>query len=229
MVHTLQVMRDNYRVLLATMSVFINEPSLDWLKNAQKQCKENVSYDEENWYPREKVAVALNKLKGSHPRTATTQDLRSGHARRPHFNSLLKLLHDDTDTPWMRDMPEQGLTARQQYKVVSIVRIYRLSQKSLCNDNTQLVDITDLPYVPVWPGQSRFCKLVPVSRPVACLSRGSRLHNTRSVQRGPEINRPITETRDFCREITEKRELIPIEEGSKKPAAISPYSVASFT
>ncbi|KAG8330971.1 Gamma-tubulin complex component 3 [Homalodisca vitripennis] len=48
-------------------------------------------------------------------------------------------------------------------------------------------------------------------------------------QRGPEINRPITETRDFCREITEKPESIPIEEESKQTAAISPYSVASFT
>ncbi|KAG8271910.1 hypothetical protein J6590_051941 [Homalodisca vitripennis] len=47
--------------------------------------------------------------------------------------------------------------------------------------------------------------------------------------RGPEINRPITETSYFSREITEKRESIPTEEESKQTAAISPYSVASFT
>lgn len=36
MVHTLHVMRENSRVLLATMAVFVNEPSVEWLKAAQQ-------------------------------------------------------------------------------------------------------------------------------------------------------------------------------------------------
>lgn len=42
MVQTLQVMRDHRRVLLAAMSVFILEPSVDWLMHAVRQ-QENAS------------------------------------------------------------------------------------------------------------------------------------------------------------------------------------------
>jgi phosphatidylinositol kinase/protein kinase (PI-3 family) len=36
MVHCLRALRNNYHMLLATMEVFVQEPSVDWLELASK-------------------------------------------------------------------------------------------------------------------------------------------------------------------------------------------------
>lgn len=42
MVHTLQALRDNSFELLATMQVFVQEPSLDWINFTLKQNQDDV-------------------------------------------------------------------------------------------------------------------------------------------------------------------------------------------
>lgn len=47
MVHSLRALRSNYELLLNTMQVFVQEPSLDWQENAAKLA-ENFAPDPGN-------------------------------------------------------------------------------------------------------------------------------------------------------------------------------------
>lgn len=74
MVYCLKALRKNSNSLLATMNVFIKEPSLDWLEHASKF--ENVS--ESNlisWYPESKIGQAKRKLAGANSMKILIEDL----------------------------------------------------------------------------------------------------------------------------------------------------------
>lgn len=77
MIHCLKAMRDNSNTLLATMNVFIEEPSLDWLEHASRI--ENI--DEPNiqkWYPKIKVEQAKRKFQGASSTQILIEDLTAG-------------------------------------------------------------------------------------------------------------------------------------------------------
>ncbi|XP_069123844.1 DNA-dependent protein kinase catalytic subunit-like [Argopecten irradians] len=92
MVHALRALREDYDLLLATMDIFVKEPSVDWLVNAEKQMQslnlEDSLEEENNWYPKEKVRYVKRKLKGENPRFITRDELRLGHSKNDALRSL---------------------------------------------------------------------------------------------------------------------------------------------
>lgn len=74
MIHCLKAMKNNFNSLLATMNVFIEEPSLDWLEHASR-VKNTEDSQLQNWFPKLKVEQAHRKLKGTSSTTILIEDL----------------------------------------------------------------------------------------------------------------------------------------------------------
>lgn len=83
MIHSLKAFRKKSDVLLATMKVFIQEPSLDWLEYARNSSNiENQQHDSKNyeWYPLKKLEHAKLKFEGANSINITIDELKDGHS-----------------------------------------------------------------------------------------------------------------------------------------------------
>ena len=69
MVQALQLLRRNNRSFMSAMKVFVQEPTMDWLKFAKRQAKNNGIAESlnESLFPQKKIQVVKMKLEGSHP------------------------------------------------------------------------------------------------------------------------------------------------------------------
>lgn len=65
MVHCLRALRANTSCLLATMNVFIQEPSLDWVENADMFDGGLSDPGSGEWLPNQKIKQAKRKLEGT--------------------------------------------------------------------------------------------------------------------------------------------------------------------
>ncbi|XP_056017774.1 DNA-dependent protein kinase catalytic subunit-like isoform X2 [Ostrea edulis] len=119
MIHTLRALRNNCDLLLNTMDIFVKEPSVDWLINAEKQMNEmkgDESPEEEDvmWYPKEKIEYMKHKLRGHNPVCITREELRLGHSKKPAFPAMERVLQGDKRENVRAQLPLTGLTAEQQ-------------------------------------------------------------------------------------------------------------------
>ncbi|KAK7790685.1 hypothetical protein R5R35_009591 [Gryllus longicercus] len=91
MIHTLRALRNANQTLLATMEVFVHEPSINWVELA----KQNKGFKNENikWLPQEKLSVAKRKLAGVNPLTVEVEELKAGHGSSKYLNDYLKVLN----------------------------------------------------------------------------------------------------------------------------------------
>lgn len=94
MIHCLKAMRKNSNSLLATMNVFIEEPSLDWLEHASRFEDVNRS-NLETWFPKIKVEQSKRKLKGANSAAILIEDLVAG--RNPYAAAYIKLVKGDKE------------------------------------------------------------------------------------------------------------------------------------
>ncbi|VEN60084.1 unnamed protein product [Callosobruchus maculatus] len=78
MVHCMRALRDNYRILLATMNVFIQEPSVDWLEHSRLLDEENDT-TEATWYPQIKIEQARRKLQGEGSTRIMVEELEANN------------------------------------------------------------------------------------------------------------------------------------------------------
>nr|XP_034312493.1 DNA-dependent protein kinase catalytic subunit [Crassostrea gigas] len=118
MIHTLRALRNNCDLLLNTMDIFVKEPSVDWLVNAEKQMNEmkvEVSpEDEVQWYPKEKIEYVKRKLRGDNPVCISREELKLGHSKKPAFPALERVLQGDKRENVRAQLPASGLTVEQQ-------------------------------------------------------------------------------------------------------------------
>ena len=85
MVHTLRVIRSEMDSILAAMSIFVVEPSLDWLDHAVRhQSNKNAAIDSISWSPRRVWDCCRDKLNGAHPSEMTCRDLQNN----AHFSTI---------------------------------------------------------------------------------------------------------------------------------------------
>ncbi|KAJ3665343.1 hypothetical protein Zmor_000841 [Zophobas morio] len=92
MIHCLRAFRSNSSSLLATMNVFIEEPSLDWLEHASK-FGGNTDRTKCEWYPAQKIDQAERKLRGAKSTTIMVEDLRAGHQKNQQYmKAYIKLV-----------------------------------------------------------------------------------------------------------------------------------------
>lgn len=79
MIHTLRVAKEESDSIMAALSVFVTEPTLDWLKHAETMAKRSQTKKLENnsavWAPVEFLRRTENLLNGFHPSKITCDDL----------------------------------------------------------------------------------------------------------------------------------------------------------
>ncbi|KAG5877906.1 hypothetical protein JTB14_011622 [Gonioctena quinquepunctata] len=75
LIHCLKSLRDNGVSLLATMNVFIEEPSLDWLEHAVTFDDSDQTAHQPEWYPNIKINQAKRKLRGASSTKIMVEDL----------------------------------------------------------------------------------------------------------------------------------------------------------
>ncbi|KAL5017908.1 hypothetical protein ScPMuIL_003630 [Solemya velum] len=122
MIHGLRALRKDYDLLLSTMDIFVKEPSMDWLQNAEKQLQELMKTDADTpedadidttWYPKEKLTYVQRKLRGDNPCYITRDELRLGHSRNVAYKAFEKVVLGDSDNVRAR-LPETALTVEEQ-------------------------------------------------------------------------------------------------------------------
>ena len=69
MIQALQLLRQNNRSFMSAMKVFVQEPTMDWLKFAKREAKNNGVAESlnETLFSEKKIQVVSMKLDGSHP------------------------------------------------------------------------------------------------------------------------------------------------------------------
>lgn len=116
MVHCLRVLIENKLPLLSAMKVFIQEPSIDWLKHAKK-IELSVNDDENNWYPQEKISDANLKFAGIHPLVIFIKDIKSRrYDSKDLQEKILEYLEGVQGCDYRADQKREGLSPEQQVK-----------------------------------------------------------------------------------------------------------------
>ena len=80
LVQSLISLRTNTEVLISALEIFVHEPTVDWLETAMKAAKcQKIGLEKslEN-FPRERVDLALKKLKGGNPAVIMGEELKNG-------------------------------------------------------------------------------------------------------------------------------------------------------
>ncbi|XP_052131205.1 DNA-dependent protein kinase catalytic subunit isoform X2 [Frankliniella occidentalis] len=113
MVNALRALRADPEILLATMQVFIQEPSLDWLLLAKKHWSESEENANPAWLPVVKIHQAKKKLKGTNPVHLMREDLES-KIHTVFKDGYLKTLNGDASRNIRAKLGYNDLTPRQQ-------------------------------------------------------------------------------------------------------------------
>lgn len=111
MIHSLKAMRNNSNSLLATMNVFIEEPSLDWLEHASRSetfDKANVKND----FLKTKIDQAKRKLNGANSAKILIEDLSSGRSQ--YKDAYIKLVKGDVQHNKRTQCADENLTVEDQ-------------------------------------------------------------------------------------------------------------------
>ncbi|XP_021932903.1 DNA-dependent protein kinase catalytic subunit-like isoform X3 [Zootermopsis nevadensis] len=114
MVHCLRALRNNCHMLLATMEVFVQEPSIDWLEFASKHESLNKDTHEESqtWYPQQKLDLAKEKLEGANPVAITTEELKAGFNKSEYLEKFLECVKGHNSV--RAKMPSHNLSPEEQ-------------------------------------------------------------------------------------------------------------------
>lgn len=98
--YTLQALRSGSRSLLDMMDVFVQEPTIDWLRFAKRQSqldkeqkgeKSGKSTAALDWYPRQKVDIVRQKLEGRHPSYILRDELKLGKGKHSNFGNMERI------------------------------------------------------------------------------------------------------------------------------------------
>ena len=129
MIHTLRVARAETGSIIAAMSIFVSEPTLDWVKATRKsfETQSTAPDDCEHWWPEEVVRRAKRVLDGAHPTAITCYDLQKNKHVRGQVSKLTAMLRGEEDASatasvkrkhgglWRRaTFRSDGLTVEQQ-------------------------------------------------------------------------------------------------------------------
>nr|CAD7397905.1 unnamed protein product [Timema poppensis] len=121
MIHVVRALRKNHSILLATMEVFVLEPSIDWLELARKQNKNihaSTSFrkvDEDSWFPRQKISLARKKFEGANPAAITMEELQTGiMSSSVALKKILEVARGDAEHNIRAKLPDTSLTPEKQ-------------------------------------------------------------------------------------------------------------------
>ena len=100
--HALYALRRNQNLILDTCEIFVREPLLEWVKEAQNQnynedSKENLKNfdhsknkaDKVEWYPQQKIDRMKDKLVGKNSARVMMKELStSPHSKKEYFSKI---------------------------------------------------------------------------------------------------------------------------------------------
>ncbi|GAB1598867.1 DNA-dependent protein kinase catalytic subunit-like isoform X1, partial [Argonauta hians] len=117
MMHCLKAIRSDKDLLIHTMEIFIREPSVDWLKNAQKSLEKNTAEEfrkeDLSWYPRQKIDFVRRKLDGEHPAYIMRDEVALNSYAQNALEAVSSVILGTEDNI-RSTLPQKDLTIEQQ-------------------------------------------------------------------------------------------------------------------
>lgn len=106
MIHCLRCLRDKNPSLLATMNVFIQEPSLDWLEHSgvTDDGESPDANQSESWYPVVKIEQARRKLAGANSVDIMMEELTDGCRNEAYTQAYLRHVKGETGVNFRSDL-----------------------------------------------------------------------------------------------------------------------------
>ncbi|KAL3276779.1 hypothetical protein HHI36_012146 [Cryptolaemus montrouzieri] len=113
MIHTLECLRESKRLLLATMSVFIKEPSLDWLEKPKTETLKEENQAQLDWYPTQKIDQSRRKLEGVNSTVIMIEDLETGVVGE-YRDAYYDLVKGVREFDYRAQIAKEGLSVEEQ-------------------------------------------------------------------------------------------------------------------
>ncbi|XP_046395507.1 DNA-dependent protein kinase catalytic subunit-like [Ischnura elegans] len=139
MIHALRSFQENYEILLATVDVFVKEPSVDWLDQARKKSKKEgvpaSKLDEfDAAFVKGKIALMRRKfVGGTNPKEITLEELGARFIDRP---DILRKMKEVATGDLSRDRAKKaslGLTCEEQVAcLIDQATDYHVLGKTYC-------------------------------------------------------------------------------------------------
>eukprot|EP00106_Octopus_bimaculoides_P010915 XP_014778357.1 PREDICTED: DNA-dependent protein kinase catalytic subunit-like [Octopus bimaculoides] len=119
MAHCLESLRSDKDLLTHTLEIFVREPSLDWLKNAQtnmhRKAQDFSEEEDLSWYPKEKIDFVKRKLDGDHPAYITSDELSlNSYVKRFDALKAVTSIVLGAEGNVRSTLPQKHLTVEQQ-------------------------------------------------------------------------------------------------------------------
>ena len=122
MIHTLQVARTETGPLMAAMSIFVSEPTLEWIRTS------TATIQSADFTPQQAIGRARDILDGAHPAEITCRDLAKNPECRQFLGEIMNAVRGITppstdahcakrkrdNPPYRSSLPPDGLTVEQQ-------------------------------------------------------------------------------------------------------------------
>lgn len=124
MVNTLTILINNKVVLLSVMQVFINEPSIDWIKIAREEILKidnNIDLNNiQEWFPRKKILAAKDKMDGVNPIEILKRELENSLISEDYKKALTNMLNSDS----MNNIFKRSLLSKKNITIKQQVNIH---------------------------------------------------------------------------------------------------------
>ncbi|XP_044756993.1 DNA-dependent protein kinase catalytic subunit-like isoform X2 [Coccinella septempunctata] len=111
MINTMKCLKEYKKLLVATMSVFIKEPSLDWLEIPKLHQESDITNSD--WFPYRKINQVKRKLDGINSTEIVIEDLKDGQVKE-YANIYCKLVSGMPEYDYRAQIARSGLSVEQQ-------------------------------------------------------------------------------------------------------------------
>lgn len=81
MAHTLRRFTEERKSLVATLAIFINEPTIDWIEEMDRSSLSSEETSQSRgslWIPQQRISAVHDKLNGINPKVFIEKELKSG-------------------------------------------------------------------------------------------------------------------------------------------------------
>eukprot|EP00088_Acartia_fossae_P026836 TRINITY_DN2760_c0_g1_i1.p1 TRINITY_DN2760_c0_g1~~TRINITY_DN2760_c0_g1_i1.p1 ORF type:complete len:995 (+),score=207.63 TRINITY_DN2760_c0_g1_i1:139-3123(+) len=115
MIKVLRSLRDNSELLMVTLDIFVQEPTLDWLRAASKSAKNQDTTSALEDFAEQRVAWSKDKLEGGHPSSLMVKELQAGNFDNNVKKNLTQCILGDR---LQQDSKDCDLTSVEQVDVL---------------------------------------------------------------------------------------------------------------
>ncbi|XP_045466048.1 DNA-dependent protein kinase catalytic subunit-like isoform X2 [Harmonia axyridis] len=111
MMSAMKCLKENKKLLVAVMSVFIKEPSSNWLEISSSS--QSLGDSSSNWYPNHKLNQVKRKLEGINSTEIVLEDLRDGQVKE-YLESYSKLVKGLPNCDYRAQIARCNLSVEEQ-------------------------------------------------------------------------------------------------------------------